>query len=130
VDESWLDKRLAAEIASHGIVRPPYQAYPMFTRYDVMWRMGEGQEYLDVWYHWWKAAHLDEAAKLNYYRAHEPPAAWMSWAAETIWPVPRRILGDFAGDRSKLVDDMVRRLAAHGIGDHDAWRAWESDAEV
>ena len=127
MEKSWLDEQLAVETASHGVVRPPYEAYPMFTRFDIMWRMGDGQDYLDVWYHWWRAADLDEAAKLDYYRAHEPPAAWMSWAAETIWPLPRR---SSAGFDASLVDDNVRRLAEQGIGDHDAWHAWQSGADV
>ncbi|MEV0605862.1 hypothetical protein AB0I61_05730 [Polymorphospora rubra] len=86
------------QLDAHGRVLPPWRAYPEIERYSIGWRVGNGEWYLMVWWHWWESARMDEAERIVYYQADEPPHEWLDWAAQQIWP----------GEAG------VRRLAGHG----------------
>lgn len=47
---------------------------------------------------------MDEAARIAYFRADQPPHEWLDWAADLIWP------------EEDFDEAGVRRLAEHGIG--------------
>ncbi|MFG3700705.1 hypothetical protein ACGF5C_22715 [Micromonospora sp. NPDC047620] len=52
----------------------------------------------------WEAAPMDEAERIAYFQADEPPREWLDWVAHQLWPDV-----DFG-------EAGVRRLAEHGIG--------------
>jgi hypothetical protein len=98
-----LDTAVREQVAAHGRVLPPWRAFPNTRPGSIGWRMGAGEWHLMVWRHWWQAAGLDEAERIAYIRADEPPREWLGWAAHTIWP-------NMSGKAA------VSRLAEHGIG--------------
>jgi HAD domain in Swiss Army Knife RNA repair proteins len=99
-----LDAAVREQLEAYGRVLPPCRAYPEIDPYSIGWRMGGGEWHLMVWWHWWRSAAMDEAARIAYFGDDEPPHVWLDWAAAQIWPDE-----DFgpAG---------VRRLANRGIG--------------
>ena len=99
-----LDAAVREQLDTHSRVLPPWRAHPEIERYSIGWRMGYGEWHLMLWWHWWESAPMDQAARIAYFQADEPPHQWLDWAADQIWPDE-----DF-GEAS------VRRLAAHGIG--------------
>ncbi|MGC4896943.1 hypothetical protein [Micromonospora sp. DT31] len=99
-----LDAAVREQLDAHGRVLPPWRAYPQIEPFRIGWRMGDGEWYLMVWWHWWESASMDEGERIAYFRADEPPREWLNWAAEQLWPG-----GDFG-------EAGVRRLAEHGIG--------------
>jgi hypothetical protein len=98
-----LDAAVREQLDAYGRVLP-WLAYPDIERFSIGWRMGSGEWHLWVWWHWWESAGMDEAERIAYFRADEPPSEWLDWAAHQIWPDV---------DRGKA---GVRRLAEHGIG--------------
>jgi len=117
-----LDQAVINEVAAHGVVLPPWTAYPDIERFSIGWRMGNGEWHLMVWWHWWERDRPDEASRIAYFRAWPPPVEWLDWAAIGIWP-------DLDDDDTSDPDAAVRRLAGHGIGCHLAWRTWLEEAE-
>ncbi|BCJ76481.1 hypothetical protein CS0771_60250 [Catellatospora sp. IY07-71] len=99
-----LDTAVREQLDAHGLVPPPWRAYPEIERFSIGWRMGYGEWHLMVWWHWWESNGMDEAERIAYFRADEPPHEWLDWAAEQIWP------------DLDLGEAGVRRLAEHGIG--------------
>lgn len=100
----WLDVAVREQLDAHGCVLPPWQAHPEIERYSIGWRMGYGESYMMTWWHWWETAGMDEAAKVAYFRADEPPHAWLDWVAWVMWP------------EEDLGAAAYGRLAEHGIG--------------
>ena len=77
-DES-LARDVAAELAAHGTLVPPWIKYPEIPRRSIGWRMGSGEWYLDLWRYWWER--LDAAAREAYVARWTPdrPDAWSNW---------------------------------------------------
>ena len=77
--EELLDRSIAAELAEHGTIVPPWIKHPEIPRRSMGWRMGTGEWYLETWRRWWQR--LDEAARTAYRERWKPeaPAAWADW---------------------------------------------------
>ena len=44
IDETaWIENRIAALVAEHGAVPPPWFMFPNTHPYDIWWRMGDGE---------------------------------------------------------------------------------------
>ena len=56
------------------ILPPPWMAYPELGRYDLGWRMGCGESYIDEWGKWYRS--LDELAKKEYQELFSEPITW------------------------------------------------------
>jgi protein-tyrosine-phosphatase/N-acetylglutamate synthase-like GNAT family acetyltransferase len=70
---------IAAELAAHGTMVPPYIKYPEIPCMSIGWRMGDGEWYLWMWSTWFNA--LDPAARAAYLAEWEPkaPDDWVGW---------------------------------------------------
>ncbi len=84
----------------------------------VGWRMGAGEDYLDLWWDW--SRRLTRSQLLDYFRRHAPlPVAWGYWVAT-------QLDGDVDVDNP---EPHLARLAQEGLLDLAAWQAyWSSDA--
>jgi hypothetical protein len=113
-----LRERLARELQPDGTLLPPWRRYPEIPAGLIGWRMGHGEDYLDLWGDW--ARRLTRNQLLDYFRRFAPlPVEWAFWVA------------------CQLDDDVdldapephIARLAESGLVDLAAWRAhWSSDA--
>jgi protein-tyrosine-phosphatase/N-acetylglutamate synthase-like GNAT family acetyltransferase len=72
-----LVRGVAAELAAHGTLVPPWIKHPDLPRRSLGWRMGAGEWYLDVWRHWWQG--VDEAGRAAYRARWPAPDAWGNW---------------------------------------------------
>jgi protein-tyrosine-phosphatase/N-acetylglutamate synthase-like GNAT family acetyltransferase len=70
---------IAAELAAHGRMVPPFIKYPDIPCMSIGWRMGDGEWYLWMWSTWFNA--LDPAARAAYLAEWEPqaPDDWVGW---------------------------------------------------
>jgi protein-tyrosine-phosphatase/N-acetylglutamate synthase-like GNAT family acetyltransferase len=70
---------IAAELAAHGTMVPPFIKYPEIPCMSIGWRMGDGEWYLWMWSTWFNA--LDPAARAAYLAEWEPkaPDDWVGW---------------------------------------------------
>ena len=72
--EELLAKAVAAELAEHGTLVPPWAKYPQIPYGSIGWRMGSGEWYLWTWSTWWGGV---SAADRDAYRAKWPtPDEW------------------------------------------------------
>ncbi|SCL29042.1 hypothetical protein GA0074692_2652 [Micromonospora pallida] len=99
-----LDAAVRKQLDDHGRVLPPWRAYPQIERFSIGWRMGDGEWHLMVWWHWWESAPMNEAERIAYFQADEPPREWLDWVAHQIWPDV-----DFG-------ETAYARLVEYGIG--------------
>ncbi len=74
-----LERAIAAELAAHGTILPPWIRYPEIPRGSIGWRMGYGEWHLDMWRRWWERQ--DDPARTAYRERWRPgvPAEWADW---------------------------------------------------
>jgi hypothetical protein len=53
---------------------PPWERYPEWPGYSLMWRMGPGEEYWLEWWIWYNR--LDGDAKRAFRQRHPAPPEW------------------------------------------------------
>lgn len=77
--EEHIAKQIAAELAAHGTLVPPWHKFPEIPRYSIGWRMGYGEDYLWTWRTWWERQ--DATACQAYVETWKPtaPAEWSDW---------------------------------------------------
>jgi protein-tyrosine-phosphatase/N-acetylglutamate synthase-like GNAT family acetyltransferase len=70
---------IAAELAAHGTMVPPFIKHPNIPCMSIGWRMGDGEWYLWMWSTWFNA--LDPATRAAYLAEWEPkaPDDWVGW---------------------------------------------------
>ncbi|HSD89158.1 MAG TPA: GNAT family N-acetyltransferase [Kofleriaceae bacterium] len=78
--DEQLDKAIAAELAAHGTLVPPWVKHPEIPRYSIGWRMGSGEWYAWMWGRWWERQ--DEAARTAYRARWTTPEEWSDWWAD------------------------------------------------
>jgi len=66
--------------------------------------MSNGEWYVMIWWHWWESTDSEEAERIAYFHADQPPREWLDWAAHQVWK------------DMKFGAVGVRRFAEHGIG--------------
>ncbi len=127
-DEPWEQRRarvyashVAAEIAEHGEVRPPWIAFPApeYHPRSIGWRMGGGEDHLTTWRLWAadRFDRWDEAERIAYFRRWGVQPRWLEWVMLAIWGEPaepsfRRWEPEDWGNRPEMA-----RAEAAGLGD-------------
>ncbi|MED5370791.1 MAG: hypothetical protein VX899_07245 [Myxococcota bacterium] len=72
-----LQQRLAADIQANGEPAPPWVRFPSYGRYCLGWRMGSGEDWLELWWHWVDQTLEGPEQRLAYLKRHGPaPASW------------------------------------------------------
>ncbi len=61
----------------HGLMPPPWLAYPQLERESLGWRMGAGADYIDRFGEWWVT--MDADKKARYQTLFPEPVAWKGW---------------------------------------------------
>ena len=86
-EKAWIENRIAALVAEHGAVPPPWFMFPNTHPYDIGWRMGDGETHVLVFASWWEAQkdRLDEAQRIEYFRQWPPPPRWLKWMIDVVW---------------------------------------------
>ncbi|MFO0968349.1 MAG: hypothetical protein U0793_22570 [Gemmataceae bacterium] len=82
-----LDQEIASYVEKYGAVPPPWIAVPDTHPYDICWRMGAGEGYLDVFRRWWDSQNLEEPERIGYFRKWPPPPRWLAWLIGAIWGI-------------------------------------------
>jgi len=77
--DEQLAKDVAAELAEHGTLVPPWHKYPEIPRRSMGWRMGTGDWYMWMWHRWFGS--LTDASRAEYVATWEPqaPPDWKGW---------------------------------------------------
>lgn len=121
--QASLHRRIAAAIDAHGDVAPPWAKYPEIPAGSLGWRMGYGEDWLDVWGAWLALQPTARAWRLAYLRRHPPaPRTWADSAIAVLAPD-----GDDDEEDDERDPELVAELEAAGvIGDDVAVRAWQA----
>lgn len=112
----WSARYIAAELAAHGAVRPPW-AYADEHPVSMFWRMGGGESHLMAFWEWWDLQQSSEAERLAFVRAWTPPVFWWPWSGLLVWPELEPQDDDI--DAAERL--AVERLASVGIGNVAEW---------
>lgn len=75
--DEQLARAVAAELAAHGTLVPPWVKYPEIPRYSIGWRMGSGEWYAWMFGTWWEQ--LSEADRAVYRAKWPPPEDWAGY---------------------------------------------------
>ncbi|ADY25283.1 hypothetical protein Deipr_0108 [Deinococcus proteolyticus MRP] len=78
-------ERIAAEVAEHGEVPPPWAAFPSYGPHSLGWRMGDGELYSAAWTVWSASLDWSEEQRLAYLRRSPAPAEWRETVACFLW---------------------------------------------
>jgi hypothetical protein len=75
-----------AKATKTGMV-PPWEAFPIYERYTIGWRMGSGEGYLLDWHASIDNMPKDYESRLEYLKFHRPaPLSWGSLVCRTLYP--------------------------------------------
>lgn len=97
--------RIAAEVAEHGGVPPPWAAFSDFGPYSLGWRMGDGELYSAAWTVWSESLDWSEGQRLAYLRRSPAPAEWRETAVRFLWNL------DVYTDAAELAQAVARAEA-------------------
>lgn len=83
----YVQKELDKLVAKHGAVPPPWTVHDGAHPFEICWRMGYGEVYLEVFWAWWgqNKNSLDKDQRIDYFRLWPPPAAWLTFMINAIW---------------------------------------------
>ncbi|KAJ6437361.1 hypothetical protein O9K51_09917 [Purpureocillium lavendulum] len=111
--KSWKEQRTEELIAKHGELPPPWSEFPDTHPCEIVWRMGSGEDYLDMFYDWWDSEKevFTEARRIEYFRRWPPPHRWLRHMIDCIWDL--QYDDDDAGDdeekeKAKYAPYLVR----------------------
>lgn len=120
------EDKIVELVAQYGAVPPPWFMFQDTHPYSICWRMGAGEDYITIFFTWWKEQKesLAQSQRIEYFRKWPPPPRWLRWMIEVIWDLNPE---DFDDD-----DDYwpyFRRTKALGFGGEDDykrdWDAWD-----
>lgn len=83
--EAWMLSEIERLTKTHGMVPPPWIAFPNVHPYSICWRMGGGESLIMLWGPWWREQRLSEDGRIGYFRKWPPPPCWLSWMIDAIW---------------------------------------------
>lgn len=67
-------------IDSAGLMAPPWLKFPQLSRYDMFWRMGDGEVYRLRFAEWYSA--MDDDGKARYRAIFPAPKGWLNYYRE------------------------------------------------
>jgi hypothetical protein len=111
-----IQPEVASYVEHYAAVPPPWVVFPSTHPYDICWRMGAGEGYLDVFRRWWGSQNLDEEQRIRYFREWPPPPRWLEWVIGAIWEVE-----PVDGDEDARYAPYFDRLEALGFGTRAAY---------
>jgi len=128
---SWHDRRLDELMTQYGAVPPPWFEYPDTHPYDIVWRMGDGESYIELFYTWWNLEKevWVEVRRIEYFRRWPPPPRWLKHMIDCVWDIRHDTFEDeelfnykpYFARTSELgfgsLDDYERDLAEFGQED-------------
>ena len=85
--EDWIEKEVTKLVEKYGVVPPLWVIFPDEHPYSICWRMGYGEEYVEVWGQWWDNQGFNESQRIEYFRKWPPPARWLEWTIDAIWDI-------------------------------------------
>ncbi|HEY1097936.1 MAG TPA: hypothetical protein VGF99_03370 [Myxococcota bacterium] len=130
VMDAWMQTAIDKLVEEHGTVPPPWVVYDEHP-YSICWRMGGGEGHIMLWWPWWRAQDLDEAARIAYFRRWPVPPAWLPFLIDAVWD--RDSGDDDASDDDAALLPYFAQTATLGFGDHAAYLAdlddpaWDDD---
>jgi hypothetical protein len=114
-DADLYGPRIAALVAEHGEVPPPWAYYPRVHPLDIHWRMGGGEDYKYLFAAWTLSLPWSPDEKVSYVRRWDPPFSWLDWVAWYLWPA------DFTDDDAAPSDEHFERMRKLGFGSRADW---------
>ncbi|HMF42069.1 MAG TPA: hypothetical protein VKQ32_15455 [Polyangia bacterium] len=86
MDAEHYAPQIAALVAEHGEVPPPWAYYPRIHPYSIHWRMGGGEDYRYLFWTWAASRNWSLDDRIAYVRRWDPPFSWLDWVGEFLWP--------------------------------------------
>lgn len=74
--KEWLEGELPNYLDERGELKPPWVRFPHYERGTIGWRMGDGETWMGLWYHFCEK--LDKQGRIDHLRRH--PRAPENWA--------------------------------------------------
>lgn len=101
---------------------PPWIRHPEIPRYSIGWRMGYGEDYMTIWWHWAEGRSAEE--KTAYFREFAPiQTEWVDWVGMQI-----AMDEEEDDDAAPSLEDDIREygeaIAHLGLYDVEAWQAY------
>ena len=118
--------RMNAARDENGDLAPPWAKYPTFERYCIGWRMGGGEDWVDMWWEFIGTLPTDQESRATYLRRHPPaPRSW----ADIAWMC---LHGEGEGDEGEAeAQRRMNVLLQEGlVADDAAFQAWSEQEAV
>jgi hypothetical protein len=109
--EPRVQEKMDSLVAEHGAVPPPWVIHDEHP-YSICWRMGGGEDHLDVWREWWPRQRFTEDQKIAYFRRWPPPHCWLPFLIGAVWDVNYTL----DEETDPILVPYFERTAALGFG--------------
>jgi hypothetical protein len=70
-----------------GEANPHWVVFPNSHPYSIIWKQGEGEEFVGIFIDWFDENCTSETERISYFLKHDPPPRWLGFVAEMIWDI-------------------------------------------
>ncbi|MGI0117907.1 hypothetical protein [Zooshikella sp. RANM57] len=83
----WKKKFMDETVEEFGYMPAPWVYQPNCHPYSIGWRMGRGESYMMYIFDWLSSQSWSTRETAEYFIKQNPPAAWLLWIYEVLFPV-------------------------------------------
>lgn len=115
-ESEYYQEEVNKYLSKYGEVPPPWVAFEDSHPYDMLWRMGAGEDFLDIYRHWCRENLHTLEEKIAYYKKNCPPPRWLEHVIDAVWG---DILEEEEEEENVDYSPYFEKLKAYGFQDVD-----------
>ncbi|WP_019011150.1 hypothetical protein [Deinococcus aquatilis] len=122
---SRLLARLQTHLDLNGDLAPPWARFPDYERHTIGWRMGEGEDWIELWSAFLEQLPQDHDTRTAYLQRHPPaPVSWADTVHHVLFPLEQGDDNDSDEDDLNRVQRRTALLEQGLIASDIAYSTW------
>ncbi|MBE9221582.1 hypothetical protein IQ215_02625 [Cyanobacterium stanieri LEGE 03274] len=86
-ESEYYQKEVNQYLKEYGEVPPPWVIFTNTHPYSMFWRMGYGEDFLTIYYHWFEENIKTFEEKIAYFKRYSPPPRWLENVVSAVWDI-------------------------------------------
>ncbi|MGY6528537.1 MAG: hypothetical protein ACXITR_01280 [Cyanobacterium sp.] len=86
-ESEYYQKEVSQYLKKYGEVPPPWVIFTNTHPYSMFWRMGYGEDFLMIYYHWFEENIKTFEEKIAYFKKYSPPPRWLENVVSAVWDI-------------------------------------------
>ena len=116
-ESEYYQKEVSQYLKEYGEVPPPWVIFTNTHPYSMFWRMGYGEDFLMIYYHWFEENIKTFEEKIAYFKKYSPPPRWLENVVSAVWDI------EPWNDENFDYSPYFEKLKSYGFKDVDKFEA-------